>query len=69
MKDAGYQYIVIDDCWQIGRDSAGQYPCGPGAISRGIKALADYIHAKGLKFGIYTGAGTIPVRAAGEQRA
>jgi len=58
MQQAGYQYIVIDDCWQIGRDSAGNIITDPVKFPNGIKALADYIHSKGLKFGIYTCAGT-----------
>jgi alpha-galactosidase len=57
MKDAGYQYIVIDDCWQVARDSAGNIMADPVKFPHGIKALADYIHSKGLKFGIYTCAG------------
>ena len=58
LKDAGYEYIVIDDCWQISRDSAGFIVADPVRFSSGIKALADYIHSKGLKFGIYSCAGT-----------
>ena len=58
MRDAGYQYIVIDDCWQIARDSAGFIIADPVRFPSGIKALADYIHSKGLKFGIYSCAGT-----------
>lgn len=58
MKDAGYQYIVIDDCWQVGRDSVGNIIPDPKRFPSGIKALADYIHSKGLKFGIYSCAGT-----------
>jgi alpha-galactosidase len=58
MQQAGYQYIVIDDCWQTGRDSAGNIITDPVKFPHGIKALADYIHSKGLKFGIYTCAGT-----------
>jgi alpha-galactosidase len=57
MKDAGYQYIVIDDCWQVGRDSAGFIIADPDRFPSGMKALADYIHSKGLKFGIYSCAG------------
>jgi alpha-galactosidase len=59
MKQAGYQYIVIDDCWQVSRDSAGYVICDPVKFPSGIKALADYIHAKGLKFGIYSCAGRL----------
>jgi alpha-galactosidase len=58
MKDAGYQYIVIDDCWQVSRDSNGNIVPDPKRFSAGIKALADYVHSKGLKFGIYSDAGT-----------
>jgi alpha-galactosidase len=57
MKDAGYQYIVIDDCWQVSRDSLGFIVADPQKFPSGIKALADYVHAKGLKFGIYSCAG------------
>lgn len=57
MKDAGYQYIVIDDCWQGERDSLGFIQPDPVRFPAGMKALADYIHAKGLKFGIYSDAG------------
>jgi alpha-galactosidase len=58
MKDAGYEFIVIDDCWQVGRDAAGNILADPQKYPSGIKALADYVHSKGLKFGIYTDAGT-----------
>jgi alpha-galactosidase len=58
MKDAGYQYIVIDDCWQVSRDNNGNIVADPKRFSSGIKALADYVHRKGLKFGIYSDAGT-----------
>jgi len=58
MKDAGYQYIVIDDCWQVARDAQGNIIADDKAFPSGIKALADYIHSQGLKFGIYSDAGT-----------
>ena len=57
MKDAGYQYVVIDDCWHGERDANGDIQADPQRFPSGIKALADYIHAKGLKFGIYSDAG------------
>ncbi|MGE5124916.1 MAG: glycoside hydrolase family 27 protein [Betaproteobacteria bacterium] len=59
MKDAGYQYVVIDDCWQVRRDESGTIVADPTRFPSGIKALADYVHAKGLKFGIYSDAGTM----------
>jgi len=58
MKDAGYQYVVIDDCWQVKRDAQGKIVPDPERFASGMKALADYIHGKGLKFGIYSDAGT-----------
>jgi len=57
MRDAGYVYIVIDDGWQIGRDENGNIIVNKKKFPNGIKALADYIHSKGLKFGIYSDAG------------
>jgi alpha-galactosidase len=57
MKDAGYQYINIDDCWQGERDAQGFIQADPVKFPSGIKALADYVHSKGLKLGIYSDAG------------
>ena len=59
MKDAGYEYLNIDDCWQVGRDNEGNILVDEKNFPSGIKALADYIHSKGLKFGIYSCAGTL----------
>ena len=59
MKAVGYQYIVIDDCWQVKRDASGNIVADPAKFPSGIKALADYVHSKGLKFGIYSDAGTM----------
>ena len=55
MKDVGYEYINIDDCWMDGRDSEGKLKANtaPNKFPSGIKALADYVHEKGLKIGIY----------------
>lgn len=58
MQDAGYEYIVIDDCWQVARDKNGEIIVDKDRFPHGIKFLADYIHSKGLKFGIYSCAGT-----------
>jgi alpha-galactosidase len=57
LKDAGYEYLVIDDCWHGQRDSLGFIHPDPKRFPSGIKALSDYIHSKGLKFGIYSCAG------------
>jgi alpha-galactosidase len=59
MKDAGYQYIVIDDCWQVSRDANGTIVVDPQRFPNGMKAVADYVHSVGLKFGIYSDAGTM----------
>jgi alpha-galactosidase len=57
MKEAGYQYINIDDCWQGARDAQGFIQPDPVKFPSGMKALADYVHARGLKFGIYSDVG------------
>jgi alpha-galactosidase len=57
MKEAGYQYINIDDCWHGERDSLGFIQPDPVRFPSGMKALGDYIHSLGLKFGIYSDAG------------
>jgi len=54
MRDLGYQYVVVDDCWfNPNRDGAGNLQGDPTRFPSGMKALGDYIHSKGLKFGIY----------------
>ncbi|MBQ4618170.1 MAG: glycoside hydrolase family 27 protein [Clostridia bacterium] len=59
LKDAGYEYIVIDDCWSLRqRDENGRLAPDPEKFPGGMKALADYIHSKGLKFGMYSCVGT-----------
>jgi alpha-galactosidase len=57
MAAVGYEYVIIDDCWQINRLPDGTLVADPVKFPSGIKALADYIHSKGLKFGIYSDAG------------
>jgi len=58
-KDCGYEYVVIDDCWSLReRDENGKIVADPEKFPGGMKALADYIHSKGLKFGMYSCAGT-----------
>lgn len=57
LKDAGYEYVNIDDCWHGERDSLGFITADPKRFPSGIKALADYVHSLGLKFGIYSCAG------------
>jgi len=58
MKAAGYTYINLDAGWCArDRDASGNFVASPSAFPSGIKALADYVHARGLRFGIYTDAG------------
>ena len=59
LKAAGYQYVNIDDCWQVSRDAQGNIVADPTRFPSGIKALADYVHGKGLKLGVYTDAGRL----------
>ena len=56
MRDAGYSYIIIDDHWVGGRDRKNQLFPDPQRFPGGIKALADYVHERGLMLGIYSNA-------------
>jgi len=58
MRDAGYEYINLDDCWHGERDSLGFIQADFDRFPSGMKALADYIHSKGLKIGLYSDAGS-----------
>ncbi|HOD47066.1 MAG TPA: glycoside hydrolase family 27 protein [Opitutaceae bacterium] len=60
MRDAGYNYLVIDDTWSLKeRDAQGNLVADPAKFPSGMKALADYLHANGFKLGIYSCAGTL----------
>jgi alpha-galactosidase len=59
MKDAGYEYIVIDDCWHGERDANGFITANAQRFPSGMPALSAYIHSKGLKFGIYSCVGDL----------
>src|SRR4051794_21296570 len=66
MKDAGYTYVNIDDCWALpDRDASGSLVPDPVKFPHGIAAVADYVHARGLKLGIYTDAGVHTCNKAG----
>ncbi|MBC7876718.1 MAG: glycoside hydrolase family 27 protein [Anaerolineales bacterium] len=58
LKDCGYNHIVLDDCWSVkdGRDKNGDLIADPEKFPNGMKALADYVHNKGFKIGIYSDA-------------
>ena len=57
LVDAGYVYLNLDDGWHGDRDELGFITCDPVKFPSGIKALADYVHSKGMKLGIYSDAG------------
>jgi len=60
LRDAGYEYLVIDDAWQAPeRGADGRLRADPEKFPNGMKAVADYVHGKGLKFGIYSCAGNV----------
>jgi alpha-galactosidase len=66
LKDAGYTYVNIDDCWaETSRDAKGNLVPSHVRFPNGIKSVADYVHSKGLKFGLYTSAGTHTCNKAG----
>ena len=50
-----FSLVNLDDCWQVNRDAQGVIQADPQAFPNGIPALANYIHAKKLKFGLYSG--------------
>ena len=56
LRDLGWSYINIDDCWQVGRNASGYIIEDPVRFPSGIGALSSYIHSLGLKFGLYTSA-------------
>jgi alpha-galactosidase len=66
LKEAGYEFVNLDDCWALPqRDAQGRLVPDPVRFPSGIAAVADYVHSKGLKIGIYTSAGTKTCNSAG----
>ena len=60
LLEKGYEYLVIDDCWSLReRDENGRLVADPEKFPHGMKAVADYVHSKGLKFGMYSCAGNL----------
>lgn len=60
LLEKGYEYLVIDDCWSLKeRDKEGRLVADPAKFPQGMKAVADYVHSKGLKFGMYSCAGNL----------
>jgi alpha-galactosidase len=58
MRDAGYTYVNVDDCWQGSRASDGTITADPARFPDGMQAVVAYVHSRGLKFGLYTDAGS-----------
>lgn len=59
LRDAGFVYLNLDDCWMASsRDAAGRLQGDPDTFPSGMKSLADYVHSQGLKFGIYSDRGS-----------
>ncbi|MCM1118557.1 MAG: glycoside hydrolase family 27 protein [bacterium] len=56
-QEAGYEYVIIDDCWSLKERVDGKLVADPELFPHGMKYLSDYVHAKGLKFGMYSCAG------------
>ncbi|NMO89272.1 glycoside hydrolase family 27 protein [Actinomycetospora sp. TBRC 11914] len=66
LRDVGYRFVNLDDCWAAPqRDAAGRLVPDPVRFPHGIAALADYVHARGLRLGLYTSAGTLTCDARG----
>lgn len=60
LSDLGYKYVNIDDCWSTReRSESGDILADPARFPYGLKSIADYLHSKGLKFGLYTDIGTL----------
>ena len=60
LKDCGYEYVIIDDCWSLReRNENEEIVPDPEKFPHGMKYVADYVHSKGLKFGMYSCAGTM----------
>ena len=57
LRDLGYNYVVMDDCWSEGRNATGYLVANTLKFPNGLKTVADQIHAMGMKFGIYSSAG------------
>ena len=58
LRDAGYNYVVLDDCWSDGRNSSGNLKANATKFPSGMAGVADQLHDMGLKFGMYSSAGT-----------
>lgn len=59
LRDLGYYYVILDDCWSSGRTSNGTLEANATKFPRGMAAIADQIHSMGLGYGMYSSAGTM----------
>jgi len=57
LRDAGYNFVVLDDCWSIGRNKSGYLVANPDKFPSGMRYIADQLHSMGMKFGMYSSAG------------
>jgi alpha-galactosidase len=62
LRDLGYKYVLLDDCWAGPRDKNGNVTADPTRFPSGMKALADYVHSRGLLLGLYTDVGETTCR-------
>jgi alpha-galactosidase len=70
LRDLGYEYVVLDDCWQDpkGRDKDGKLHHDINKFPNGLKPISDHLHSKNLKFGMYSSAGEMTCARFGKQR-
>jgi alpha-galactosidase len=66
LRDLGYNYVVLDDCWSDGRDETGHLLADLEKFPHGMKAVADHLHQQGLLFGMYSSAGELTCARYGE---
>ena len=57
LRDLGYNYVVIDDCWSVGRNSSGYLVANTDTFPNGMSHVADELHSMGMKMGMYSSAG------------
>lgn len=59
LRDLGYKYVVLDDCWSDGRDETGHWRADPVKFPHGMRYVSDSLHANGLLYGMYSSAGEL----------
>ena len=66
LRDLGYQYVVLDDCWSEKRGNDGYLVVDKTKFPRGMTAVSDHLHEQGLLFGMYSSAGELTCARYGE---